>query len=169
MFRGWRKTDMGVFDVIEKEIEEMNRFMNQMINQSGSKPGVYGFKLQVGPDGIPRMEQFGNLRPLANEGTEIAEVNVREPFVSSIIDEKNNVLNITAEMPGIQKKDIELSATENEVIIKTTGERKYYKVFPAPCPVNPDSSKAKYNNGLLEVTLKLMDSKKPDRKSINIE
>lgn len=68
-----------------------------------------------------------------------------------------------------RRNDMGVSATENEVIIKTTGEREYYKVFPAPCPVNPDSTKAKYNNGLLEVTLKLMDTIKPDGKSINIE
>jgi len=169
MFRERKNNDMGVFEDIEKELEEMNNIMNHLINHNGSMPEVYGFTLQVGPDGISHMERFGNVKPEVSERGGIAEVNLREPFVSSIIDEQNNILNITAEMPGIQKKDIELSATENELIIKTTGERKYYKVFPAPCPVNPDSAKAKYNNGLLEVTLKLLDIIKPDGKSINIE
>lgn len=168
MFIERRRTDRGVFEEIEKELEEMNIIMNHMINHGRSKPEVYGFTLQVGSDGVPHMERFGNVRT-ANKSAEIAEVNVREPFVSSIIDEKNNVLNITAEMPGIHKKEIELNATENEVIIKTTGERKYYKAFPAPCPVDPDSAKAKYNNGLLEITLKIMDTIKPDGNSINIE
>jgi HSP20 family protein len=169
MFREWKNNDMGVFEDIEKEIEEMNKIMNKMMNSIDSSPGVYGFSLQVGPDGVQHMERFGNIKPAISGLGEITEVNVREPFVSSIVDEKNNVLNVTAEMPGLQKRDIELSATENEVIIKTTGKRKYYKVIPAPCPVNPDSAKAKYNNGLLELTLELMDAIKPDGKSINIE
>lgn len=169
MFRERKNNDMGVFEEIEKEFEEMNKMMNKMMKSTGSPPGVYGFSLQVGPDGVSHLERFGNVRPAVNEHGENAEANVREPFVSSIIDQKKNVLNITAEMPGIEKKEIELKATENEVIINTTGERKYYKVFPAPCPVNPDSTKAKYNNGLLEITLKLLDKVKPDGKSIKIE
>jgi HSP20 family protein len=168
MFREWKKNDLGVFDGIEKELEEMNRIMNHLINHSGSKMEVHGFIVQIGPDGIPHMEQFGNFRPV-HEAAEITKVNVREPFVSSIIDKRNKVLNITAEMPGIHKKDIEVSATEKEVIIKTEGERKYYTKIPVPCPVNPDSANAKYNNGLLEVTLELMDTIEPEGKSIKIQ
>jgi HSP20 family protein len=73
-------------------------------------------------------------------------------------------------MPGIEKTDIEVNATESEVVIKAEGSgRKYYKSIVTPSPVDPDSANAKYNNGVLEVTLRLKESNKPKGKKIDIE
>ena len=73
-------------------------------------------------------------------------------------------------MPGISKEDIELNATETEVIIKAdSNARKYYKFIKTQVPVDPDSAAAKYNNGVLEVTFKFKNMKKTDGRSIKIE
>ncbi|MDP2845154.1 MAG: archaeal heat shock protein Hsp20 [Candidatus Methanoperedens sp.] len=170
MFREWRKTEKSFFEDFERELEEMNELVNSMMHSAG-KPMVYGFSMHVGPDGVPHVERFGNVRPQGNDMI-VRETgqDVREPFTSSIIDEKNNELNITAEMPGIQKEDIELNATENEVVIKAQRSgRKYYKRENTPCPVNPDSARAKYNNGVLEITLKLKEETKPSGKVVKID
>ncbi|HEX7574870.1 MAG TPA: archaeal heat shock protein Hsp20 [Candidatus Methanoperedens sp.] len=164
MFKEWRRTDNGSFNEFEKEMEKINDLMNRMIQSIGKEPQVYGISMQVGPDGIPHIERFGNVMPVGKDS------DVREPFTSSMIDEKNNEFNITAEMPGINKEDIELNATENEVVIKANSTaRKYYKFIPAGSPIDPESASAKYNNGVLEVTLKLKESKKPQGKNIKIE
>lgn len=174
MFREWRKTEKGFFDEFEREIEEMNQLIDRVMRSTGNEPLVYGFSMHVGPDGVPHVKQFGNVRQ-AGRGQSVEELgadeqNMREPFTSSIIDEKNNELNITAEMPGIRKEDIELNATENEVVIKADSKgRKYYKSVNTPCPVDPDSARAKYNNGVLEVTLKLKEAPKPKGKTVKIE
>lgn len=174
MFREWRKTEKGFFEEFEREIEEMNQLIDRMMHSTGNEPLVYGFSMHVGPDGVPHVKQFGNVRQ-AGEGQSVEELsvdeqNMREPFTSSIIDEKNNELNITAEMPGIRKEDIELKSTENEVVIKADSKgRKYYKSVNTPCPVDPDSARAKYNNGVLEVTLKLKEAPKPEGKTVKIE
>lgn len=164
MEKDWRKTDKGFFNEFEKEIEQMNDLVNRMMQSIGKEPQVYGFSMQVGPDGIPHVERFGNVSPVGKDR------DVREPFTSALVDEKNNEFNITAEMPGINKEDIELNATEKEVIIKAdSNARKYYKFIKTPVPVDPDSAAAKYNNGVLEVTFKFKETKKPDAKSIKIE
>jgi HSP20 family protein len=164
MFKDWKRTDKGFFNEFEKEMEQINDLMNHMMQSIGKEPQVYGFSMQVGPDGIPHIERFGNVAPLGKDS------DVREPFTSSMIDEKNNEFNITAEMPGINKEDIELNATENEVVIKAnSAARKYYKLIPATSPIDPESASAKYNNGVLEVTLKFKESKKPQGKNIKIE
>lgn len=170
MFREWKKSEKGIFGDFEREFEEMNELMNRMMRSTG-KPEVFGFSMHVGPDGVPHVERFGNVRPQGNEMI-VRETgqDVREPFTSSIIDEKNNELYITAEMPGIQKEDIELNATGNEVVIKAQSQgRKYYKRENTPCPVNPDSARAKYNNGVLEITLKLKEETKPSGKVVKID
>lgn len=170
MFRGWRKPEKGFFEEFEKEIEEMNELVDRMMSSTG-KPLVYGFSMQVGPDGVPHVEHFGNIRPKGDEvSVREAEQNVREPFIGSMIDEKKNELNITAEMPGVRKEDIEVVANENEVVIKADSEgRKYYKAINTPCMVFPDSAKAKYNNGILEVTFKLKEPSVPKGKTVKIE
>ena len=164
MFRGWKRIDKGFFDDFEKDLEEMNGIIDSIMRNPSH---VYGFSMMVGPDGVPHVEQFGNMNPtVLNENKDNA---IREPYTSSISDEKKNELYITAEMPGIGKEDIEVNATENEVIIKAQGGgRKYYKSVQTPA-IDPDSSKAKYNNGVLEVILKLKEVTKPDGKKINIE
>ncbi len=163
MFRGHRRHDKWGFDEVERMIEELNHAINQMMRSLSNEPLVYGFSVQVGPDGIPHVEHFGNVRAGEKE-------NVREPFTSSIVDEKSNELKITAEMPGVEKKDIEVNATENEVIISAESyDRKYYKKIKTPCSVDPDSATGKYNNGVLEVTLKLKEPIKPKGKTIKIE
>lgn len=167
MFRGWKKPEKGFFEEFEKELEEMNELINRMMRSTG-EPLVHGFSLRVGADGVPHVEHFGNVMPARVE--ESRENDVREPFTSSIVDEKSNEFNITAEMPGIKKEDIELNATESEVVIKADSEgRKYFKSVNTPCPVEPDSARAKYNNGVLEVTLKLKEFRKPKGKTVKIE
>ena len=164
MFRDWRKTDTGFFEELEKEFEQMNELMNRMMTSLGKEPQVYGFSVQVGPEGIPHVERFGNVLPVGKDH------DLREPFATSIINEKDNEFNITAEMPGVNKEDIEVNATESEVVLKAESNgRKYYRSIAAPSPVDPDSAKAKYNNGVLEVTLRLKESGKPKGKKIDIE
>jgi HSP20 family protein len=164
MERDWRKTEKGFFNEFEIEIEQMNDLVNSMIQSMGKEPHVYGFSMQMGPDGLPHVERFGNVMPVGNDR------DVREPFTSSLVDEKKNEFNITAEMPGIKKEDIELNATEKEVIIKAdSNARKYSKFIKTPGLIDPDSAAAKYNNGVLEVTFKFKDMKKPERKPIKIE
>jgi HSP20 family protein len=163
MFRGWKRPERGFFEEFEKELEDMNESINRMMRSIGEEPLVYGFSLQVGPDGVPHVQRFGNVMPV------VGGENVREPFTTSMIDEKSNEFKITVEMPGIQKEDIEVNATEDEVAIKAEGERKYYKKVRTPAPVDPDSAKAKYNNGVLEVTFGLKEPSKPKGKPIKIE
>lgn len=155
MFRGWKR---GFFEEFE---EEMNRLV-EMMHSAESEPLVYGFSMHVGSDGIQHVQHFGNVSPSGE--------NARELFTSSIVDEKNNEFIITAEMPGIRKEDIEIKATGSEVVIEAESEgRKYCKSINTPCPVVPDSARAKYNNGVLEVTLRLKEAQKPKGKTVKIE
>lgn len=163
MFRGWKTPEKDFFEEFEKQFEEMNELMNRMMQSISKEPLVYGFSLQVGPDGVPHVERFGNVRPMDVTGV------IREPFTSSFVDEKSEELKITAEMPGIQKEEVQVNATEDEITISADGERKYFKKLKTTCPVDPDSAKAKYNNGVLEVTFKLKEPAKPKGRTITIE
>lgn len=132
-----------IFRRMMKDIERAFRF-----GEMGEiKPIVRGFSIRIGPDGRPEIREFGT-KPLIKE-TGIEE---RKPLVDVI--ETDNEIQVIAEMPGVRKEDIELKATERSLEIKAEGEnRKYHEVVNLPAEVDPDSAKARYNNGVLEVIL----------------
>lgn len=174
MSRENKKPDRGFFDEFEKEFEQINKIVENMMRSGGREPVIHGFSVRIGPDGVPHMQQFGNFMHEAGEpgeiGAPVREQNVREPFTSSIIDEKKNELNITAEMPGICKEDIEINSTESEVVIKADSDgRKYFKIVQTPCNIKPETAKARYNNGVLEITIGIKMQAKQDGMSIKIE
>lgn len=76
------------------------------------------------------------------------------PDVDVRHNEEDNGLIITASLPGVFKKDIELSVGIQNFCI--TGEREdimYEGCYQLVHDVNPDGSVAKFQNGLLTVTV----------------
>lgn len=90
-------------------------------------PFVYGYSVTMGPEGKPRIREFGNIKPGTRMGRPQVRIQEkREPLVD--VMENDGKVNIIAELPGVEKKDIELNATkENLTISVNTPQRKYYK------------------------------------------
>jgi len=123
-------------------------------------PIVYGYSMTIGPDGVPKIRTFGNVKP---EGPFLAPSEVREPIVDVVTTPK--FVKVTAELPGVKREDIELYATESKLTISVDKpERKYYKEIDLPAKVDPKSADATYSDGILEVTLKrLKEEEKGER------
>jgi HSP20 family protein len=129
-------------------------------------PIMYGFNIGFGPDGKPIMDSFGNLEkePISGE-RKIRKT--REPLVE--VNEEEDQIVLIAEMPGVNKEDIELNATNRSITISTekiVSGRSYFKEIDLPAAINQDYAKARYTNGILEVRLKKIKEK---GKSIDIE
>ncbi|MDF2955948.1 archaeal heat shock protein Hsp20 [Candidatus Alkanophaga liquidiphilum] len=154
-----------LFEDVDRMIERMFRTFRETEPGEFKEPLIYGFSMEIGPDGIPRIQHFGNVRP-GKPG--LIEEGVREPYTSVMVDEDKNVLRITADMPGIEKDKISVNATEDTVIIRGENSRKYYKECKLDALIDPDSAKATYRNGVLEITFKLKE-KRPKGKEIKIE
>ncbi|WP_456368812.1 archaeal heat shock protein Hsp20 [Geoglobus sp.] len=147
-----------LFRRMMKEFDELIR----TAELSEGRPIVRGFSIRIGPDGKPEIREFGT-KPAIRE-----DVDQRKPLVDVI--ETDEEVQVIAEMPGVNKEDIELSASETKLEIKAEGEnRKYYEVVDLPDEVDPDSAKARYNNGVLEVVLKKKHPRNESKKRINIE
>jgi HSP20 family protein len=122
-------------------------------------PFVYGYSVTIGPDGKPVIREFGNVRPSKKPlpfgapklGMEVKEE--REPLVD-VLDE-GDAIRIVAELPGVEKSDVNLDSTEKTLTISvSTEKRKYYKRIDLPAEIDPASATASYNNGILEVKVK---------------
>jgi len=132
-------------------------------------PIVYGYSMTIGPNGKPVIREFGNVKPslkatplgVPRPGLEFKEE--REPLVDTMVDD--STVRVVAELPGIEKTDINLQGTEKTLTISVdTEDRKYHKELELPVEVDPDSTTASYKNGVLEVTLNRRRSRPAGRK-----
>jgi len=146
------------FGDIDGEFDRMRERMERAMREAGRQGGpgvrvegpfVYGFSMRVGPDGKPVIREFGNVQPKL-KGAKAEES--REPLVDVI--EGDRETTVVAEVPGVEKKDIKLDATEEELKITVdAAHRKYHKAVYFKSAVKPETAKATYKNGVLEVRL----------------
>lgn len=100
------------------------------------------------------------------------------------VQETDDEVIATIELPGIKKEEISLNVTETMLEVKAESKeeekeeregfksyrRKYsgfYRRLPLPAVISPDDAKATYKNGVLEVKMPKMEKKK--RKEISIQ
>ena len=137
-------------------------------------PFVYGYSMTIGPDGKPKIREFGNIKPSSDpESCRLDQPCLdvkqeREPLVD-IVD-KDGEIKVIVELPGVEKKSIKLSGTENILTISVDDpERKYYKEIDIPTKVDPKKAKTSYKNGVLETTLPKIEEKKQGGEEIKVE
>jgi|TARA_R110000796_G_scaffold100932_1_gene209663 HSP20 family protein len=70
------------------------------------------------------------------------------------VEERDNCIVLTADLPGVEKKDIELSVNVDSVAFKATTEDRDYDFGQSfDFELNPSKVKATFNNGVLDVTI----------------
>jgi HSP20 family protein len=158
------------------------------------KPMYYGYSVSVGPDGVPHVREYGNVKTDKEEKKIITESenacgcpsvpavesapvqdtseDVIEPYVCSMFDDKTKELKVTAEVPGISKEDIDLELKDDKLILTAKNDKKNYrKDLKVDQEISKKSIKANYNNGVLEITMKCKrpTSKPKKGKKIDVE
>ena len=165
----FQKMFKEIFKQLSKNLpEELRGLSPEEITKEFMKKGpiMYGFNLGFGPDGKPIMDSFGNLEKEPISGERIVR-KTREPLVE--VNEEPDQIILIAEMPGVNKEDIQLNATNRSITISTekiVSGRSYFKEIDLPAAINQDYAKARYTNGILEVRLKKIKEK---GKSIDVE
>jgi len=156
-FKGFKEAPEGL--AREKRLPD-----GRIVREYG--PIVYGYSVTIGPDGKPVVREFGNIKPSMKPGL-LDVKSEREPLVD-IIEEAETV-KVVAEVPGVEKNDIQLYGTERSLTIKVdTPARKYFKEVELPAEVDPKSARSTYKNGVLEVILK-KTAPKPKGQPIRVE
>lgn len=165
--------------MMKREFKELSRkaprdLIRERTLPDGTKvrswgPFVYGYSITMGPDGKPRVRQFGNIKPEIRMGRPRIDIKEkREPLADAMTT--NGEVKVVVELPGVDKKDIKLHGTEKSLTISVdTPGRKYYKEIELPDKVDPKEAKSSYKNGVLEVTLQRIKEAKPTGEPINIE
>jgi len=190
---GWNFEDMlRDFDEMRNEMSRVfsesfknmeNRIPKDLVKEyetsEGEKvrevgPIVYGYSLTIGPDGKPKIREFGNVKsPFSGGGDnrffeQVSLSAEREPLIDVSATDKD--VKIVAEMPGINKQNIRIEAYDNYVEIKSDDpNRKYHKTVEVQDDIDLESARSNYNNGILEIIFKKKEKQKPKGRQINIE
>ncbi|WP_455391556.1 archaeal heat shock protein Hsp20 [[Eubacterium] cellulosolvens] len=164
------------FDESFDEFFEMRKNMNKMFRDAikgfpeaslSKKPFVYGFSVRIGPDGIPHIQQFGDTKLRSPGSPREAPEGSREPLTDII--EADDRVTITLELPGVEKKDINLEAVEDSLTIDVDSEtRKYHKKIRLPENLDLDTIDANYKNGVLDIVIKRKKERPKKGKKIDI-
>jgi len=134
-------------------------------NGSNFGPFYYGYTMTVGPNGKPVVKEYGNVKPGL-----LPSADTREPIVDAIVDEKEKLVKLVAEMPGVEKTDVKILVQDKSVDISAEhGEKKYHVKVPIKHKVDENSAKASYKNGILELVFKLIEDEKPKGKKVEVE
>src|SRR3989338_10982046 len=125
-----------------------------------------------------------NLNKIQNNLTDVRKEinNVFEKFNESVfgnykrpsinISQNSNFINISAELPGLDKEDINLKLNHNSLeingekkkkMLKKNGEESTYKGYKATVGVPPhvdiDNIKAEFKNDVLKITIPKMKTR----------
>ncbi len=158
-----------MFEEIMREFEDLfwglEREFFEAIERGPVRPIVYGVRITIGPDGKPIIEEFGNVRRIGRRPVISEE---REPLVE-VHEEKDRVV-VIAELPGVEKEDIDVRVIDHKLVIKAKGkDRKYYKEVELPEDIKPETAKAHYRNGVLEVTVERKKPKIEEEKGFKVK
>jgi len=178
-FRGGDWNIEDIFSNLDSEFQKMRKQMDGLMrdavdgnipDNANKNPFVFGFSVKAGPDGFPVFEDFGNtrIRPFGKEGEKPTVDTRREPLTD--INETDNQIAITVELPGVNKEDIDINVMEEKVEVNVkTESRKYFKSIDLKSPVETDSSKATYTNGILDLVLSKKESDQPKGTKVKVD
>lgn len=148
------------FEDFEKDIEETVK--NAIFGKEGQgKSFIAGFTFNMAPGGKPSVQIFGN-NPVRRDG-------FRSPINEQVLDDDKGLLRVILEMPGVEKDDIKVDATEESAVITASrGEKNYRAELSLKAPVEPESGKAEYKSGMLEISFSLKDKANKGFKRVNV-
>lgn len=127
-------------------------------------------------------ELFDDMRKMQKRFSGAFNLDRRVP--ESEIEEKDNEVVVQFELPGVDKKEINLELDEDKIAVRAVRKKEmkrenkefyaeaksfkgYQEVLSLPCRVIPDKARASFENGILEVRLPKAEPRK--RKQVEIE
>jgi HSP20 family protein len=147
---------------------------------------------------LVRIDPFGDFRTVHNRIDRLFNEAVsrraaegedeprRASWVPAVdVHENGNEITLRTELPGMQEDDVELTIDKGRLTVQgekrlqkedTDGEYRrieasygsFFRSFPLPDSVDQDNVDARFENGVLSVTLPKVEAAKPKRIEVNI-
>jgi HSP20 family protein len=130
----------------------------------------YGYSMTFGPDGKPVIREWGTGLPEGQKPLTPQPYlpETHDPLSQIDINTENQTVRVIVEMPGFTKESIHITGTENTLKLTAHNEtRQLDTEIPINAKVDPKTAKATYKNGVLDITLTLLE--KPEANGVNIQ
>src|SRR4030042_3621467 len=154
--------------------DDLDRFIERIFRNFGVNPGMnagegdpsvrtwtYGYSMTMGPDGKPVVREWGTGLPGQEAPLSIPQPEplASEPLTQVDCDTAHMKARALMEIPGATKESIKVKATETAVRVTASGVGRDHDVEgPLNAKVDPNSAKATYNNGVLELSFDLVEA-----------
>ncbi len=148
-----------LFDNLEEMIEALLEEMGESV------PFVYGFSIIHRPGEDPELREFGNVPEYSQNEENLFPSEIKDPLID--IFESEELVHVLAEFSEVEKENLLLHATAQNLEIRVLGSPEYLEDVELPVRVDPKSAKASYKNGVLEVTFRRCPEEKPVEIEIN--
>ena len=152
----------------------------------------YPVRVSVGPADLLGLGPFSLMRRMSEEMERMldrSESSAEEGRIAWVpvieVAEQEGKYLVRAELPGVKPDDVKLEITNDAIVLQ--GERKFeqektaeggihlterrygrfYRSIPLPEGANAEQAKARFENGVLEITVPL--EQKPQKRQIPIE
>lgn len=166
IFREFEEMRQDMTKMFEETVRDIDKVPKDLIREYDTPTGgrvrevgplVYGYSVTIGPDGKPKVKEFGNVKSLGGGGggmTPPALTAEREPMADVTTSDKD--VKVTVEMPGVSKQDIKINAQDYSVEVSTieSASKKYHRLIELPQDADLETAKSTYTNGILEITFK---------------
>jgi len=130
----------------------MNKDEKKDVVERESTTNVFGFS------DLERM--FRSMWRYPLEWSRRLEEGFRTPLSEIDIDDKTGDTQVTLELPGVSKEEIEIIVNKTSLIVRAESEnRKYKRTFSFSREFDPTITKASFSNGVLEISLKAVKTK----------
>lgn len=134
-----------------------------------SKPFVYGFDIKI-VNGRPVVKEWGNMESpfFGNIPKRMKKIDDKKAKIEFIDNPKEHKGKVIAEMPGVEKKDFQLTYRDAVLHIDVQGDiKEYHESIKIPVKVDHSTIKATYQNGILGVEFDY--DKGVEQKTISVE
>lgn len=146
----------GRWEAIERQVE---RTFEDLVLTEEDRPFSLGVRVEAGRYGQPRIRPFGHV---ARDLDTLRE-GWRSPELS-INHEEQGVLRVRAAVPGVGKEDVHVQVGDHSVEISAESEDvRYHELYQTSSDLLPDSARARYRNGMLELTVHKRESTSGER------
>ena len=152
--------DESVVEDSQEEIDQLNTFISRVVNglsvenlkALGAIERPSGFYVKLGASSELKVEMLGGRKMVQPD-------EYKEPLLDVLLEK--DFVRVVAELRGIRKDRINVLAKAEELNINASSDdSSYNRIVNMPCLVDPITAKAKYNNGLLEITAKRVSTAK---------
>ena len=129
-------------------------------------------------------KQYRNIQKRLFDEAFPLKSSIREPLVD--VSDEGKSIKVTAELPGIDRKEIDIQVDKGSIsikaLLKNTLEEKrkgyyhkersyesFFRLVPFPSEVKPETAKANYLNGILEVLIEKVKPTDSTSKKIKVK